>query len=226
MLSAKIGHESVRVADFTHLPGPARFLAFMPQWEFLDFLSGEARKYPTFHLAMKCEVESLGAPIDVLWMKLSCSPFDPAEPFVRFGAGYIFIAIDREHDYQCGLVIVKGSFDAIQSLGLDSFRARIAAAAPRFAGRVAELATWDDVKLLTVAVDRLRHWAKPGLLCIGDAAHAMSPLGGVGINLAIQDAVATANILSGPLREGTLSLAHLEQVQRRRLLPTRVIQRG
>jgi 2-polyprenyl-6-methoxyphenol hydroxylase-like FAD-dependent oxidoreductase len=271
-LAAQVGEATVRIADFTHLPTRCRFLAFMPQWDFLDFLADEARRYPAFRLQMRAEatglieqsgrvvgvrastaagpltvpadlvvaadgrnsvirdqaglpVEELGAPMDVLWFSLSRRPQDGGQTMGRFDTGQIFIMIDRGEHWQCGFVIPKGRFDEIRAAGLPAFRERVARLAPVLRAQMNEIGTWDDVKLLTVRVDRLTRWYRPGLLCIGDAAHAMSPIGGVGINLAIQDAVAAANILAGPLRRGTVMDEHLEQVQKRREWPTRVTQR-
>ena len=170
-------------------------------------------------------VTELGAPIDVLWFRLSRHPSDPRETIGRFDRGRIVVMINREEYWQCGFVVRKGSIDEIHRCGLPAFRAEIARIAPFLADRLGELADWDAVKLLTVRVDRLPTWYRPGLLCIGDAAHAMSPVGGVGINLAIQDAVATANLLAAPLRAGGVTVDHLRRVQRRRELPTRVTQR-
>ncbi|MFO1056090.1 MAG: FAD-dependent oxidoreductase [Dongiaceae bacterium] len=270
---AEAGGLTVPVADFGHLPTRCRFIAFMPQWDFLDFLAGQARRFPGFALRMEAEatglieeggrvaglaartpagplevrarlvvgadgrhstvrqaaglpVRELGAPIDVLWFRLSHRPDDPAVTMGRFVAGGIFILIDRGAHWQCGYVIPKGGFEAIRGEGLESFRARIARLAPFAADRLAaELADWEPVKLLTVRVDRLSRWWQPGLLCIGDAAHAMSPVGGVGINLAIQDAVAAANLLAGPLRTGAPLEPAMARLQRRRTLPVRVTQR-
>jgi 2-polyprenyl-6-methoxyphenol hydroxylase-like FAD-dependent oxidoreductase len=271
-LHVGIGGATYRVADFGHLPEHCRFVAFMPQWDFLDFLAERARRYPTFTLKMRAEatdlieeggtvvglrastpegpldvraelvigadgrhslvraragldVEELGAPIDVLWFRLSRRPDDREETLGRFEAGHIFIMIDRGEHWQCAFVIPKGTLDRLKAEGLPAFRNSVAALAPGVADRVGELADWDAVKLLTVQVDRLARWHRRGVLCIGDAAHAMSPIGGVGINLAVQDAVAAANILAGPLREGRLTHDHLARVQRRRELPTRLTQR-
>jgi 2-polyprenyl-6-methoxyphenol hydroxylase-like FAD-dependent oxidoreductase len=270
-LTIRFGDTALRVGDFTHLPGPARFLAFMPQSDFLNFLADEAKRYPTFALEMNTEVvdlvydgrrvagvfarsphetlevradlvvgsdgrtstvreraalplRDLGAPIDVLWMRLSRRPDDPPDGFGNIAPGGILITINRNDYYQCAFVIRKGGWDVIRDAGLEAFRTRVAALAPFLADRVGELASWDDVRMLTVRVDRLRRWYRPGLLCIGDAAHAMSPVGGVGINLAIQDAVATANALAGPLRRGRVSSRRLRAIQRRRELPARIIQ--
>jgi len=271
-LSAYIGEVEVPVADFTHLPTHCRFIAFMPQWDFLDFIAEHARRYPAFHLRMEAEatelleeqgrvigvraataggtvevrakltvgadgrhstvrqrgglqVQDLGAPIDVLWMRLSRRPTDPDQPLGRIGSGRFFVMLYRGDYWQCGYVISKGGIEEIKQKGLASFREAIVETAPFLRDRVDELADWDDIKLLTVVVDRLRCWYREGLLCIGDASHAMSPVGGVGINLAIQDAVATANILAGPLRQGSVTTADLRKVQRRRELPTRLTQR-
>ena len=271
-ISAVVGDTEVAIADFTRLPTQCRFVAFMPQWDFLDFLADHARAYPGFDLRMRAEVtdlieeggrvvgvhaktpegmleirtdlvvacdgrhstirerrrlamEDIGAPMDVLWMRVSRRPDDREQPLGRFGAGGIFIMLDRGEYFQCALVIPKGGYARLKEQGLEGLREGIAQFAPFIRDRVGELKTWDDLKLLTVAVDRLTHWARPGLLCIGDAAHAMSPIGGVGINLAVQDAVAAANILAAPLRDGLLELRHLEAVQRRRELPVRLTQR-
>jgi 2-polyprenyl-6-methoxyphenol hydroxylase-like FAD-dependent oxidoreductase len=258
-------------ADFRSLPTKCKFIALMPQWDFLDFVAGHAKQYPTFRLLMRAEatgllreggrvagvvahtpggplevragltvgcdgrhstvrdraglpVTDLGAPMDVLWMRLSRKPGDPELPGGRFDAGRIFVMICRGDYWQCAYVIPKGAHEEVKARGIEAFRADVAAAAPLLADRVGELRSWDDVKLLTVKVDRLRKWWRPGLLCIGDAAHAMSPVGGVGINLAIQDAVATANILAAKLKTGTVSDADLAAVQRRRTLPTQLTQ--
>jgi 2-polyprenyl-6-methoxyphenol hydroxylase-like FAD-dependent oxidoreductase len=169
-------------------------------------------------------VEDLGAPIDVLWMRLSRRPSDGSEPLGRMGAGKIFVMIDRGDYWQCAYVIPKGAAEDLKARGIEAFRALIVELAPAFRDRVEELRSWDDISLLTVKVDRLRKWHRPGLLCIGDAAHAMSPVGGVGINLAIQDAVAAANRLAEPLRAGTVTEDDLAAVQRRRMFPTQATQ--
>jgi 2-polyprenyl-6-methoxyphenol hydroxylase-like FAD-dependent oxidoreductase len=170
-------------------------------------------------------VEEFGAPMDVLWFRLSRRISDPVDPMGRFDTGRIFIMINRGEYWQCGFVIAKGSRDQLQARGLEAFRGAITQSAPFVSDRVHELQDWDSIKLLTVQVDRLRQWSCPGLLCIGDAAHAMSPIGGVGINLAVQDAVATANLLAEPLRAGRLSSEELSRVQKRREWPTRMTQR-
>ncbi len=270
-LGAQIGDDFVNVADFTHLPTHCRFLALMPQWDFLDFVTENARRYPTFKLLMEAEVtalieengrvngvraetpdggltvradlvvgadgrhstvresagfvvDDLGAPMDVLWMRLSRHADDPGQTLGRIDAGSILVMLNREDYWQCAFVIAKGGFDEIRRRGLPAFREQIARLVPYLRERTLELRDWDDVKLLSVAVDRLRVWCRPGLLCIGDAAHAMSPIGGVGINLAIQDAVAAANILAAPLRQGMVSEDDLGAVQRRREFPTRATQ--
>jgi 2-polyprenyl-6-methoxyphenol hydroxylase-like FAD-dependent oxidoreductase len=170
------------------------------------------------------EGDDLGAPIDVLWMRLSRRPSDAAEPLGRIGAGKMLVMLDRGDYWQCAYVIPKDGFEALKSKGLEAFRAAVVELAPEMRDRVQDLKSWDDIKLLTVKVDRLRKWHRPGLLCIGDAAHAMSPVGGVGINLAIQDAVAAANRLAGPLRTSTVTENDLAQIQRRRAFPTRATQ--
>jgi 2-polyprenyl-6-methoxyphenol hydroxylase-like FAD-dependent oxidoreductase len=271
-LTGQVGRFEVVIAEFSHLPTRCKFIAFMPQWDFLNFLAAQAARYPGFNLRVCTEamdlieesgrvvgvravgpegpievsadlvigadgrgsivreraglaVRELGAPMDVLWLRISRRDSDPTETMGRFDVGRIFIAINRGEHWQCGYVIPKGSLEDIRARGLDAFRAGVATLAPYLADRVGELSGWDDVKLLTVQVDRLDRWYRPGLLCIGDAAHAMSPVGGVGINLAIQDAVATANLLVEPLRTGQVTAEHLRLVQKRRELPTRLTQR-
>ncbi|MCB0347025.1 MAG: FAD-dependent oxidoreductase [Bdellovibrionales bacterium] len=271
-ISASVGGEMIPVADFSHLPTHCKYIAFMPQWDFLNFIAEQGRKYSCFNLHMQSKVvdllhengqicgvkaetpegplevhaqltvgadgrtsivreraelkvNNIGAPIDVLWMKLPRSESDPDQPMGHFDRGRIFIAIYRGDYWQCGFVIRKGSLDIIKSRGLDSFRRDIAAIVPFMANRLETLSSWDDIKLLTVSVDRLKCWHRAGLLCIGDAAHAMSPVGGVGINLAIQDAVAAANLLHAPLLSGNVSEADLAKVQQRRKFPTAATQR-
>jgi 2-polyprenyl-6-methoxyphenol hydroxylase-like FAD-dependent oxidoreductase len=273
-LTGQIGDTTLTLADFTHLPVRSKFLAFMPQWDFLDFLAGKARVYPTFQLEMQSEAtglcfdgdrvtgvrvrtstgerdilgelvvgadgrrsiireaaglqpEDFGAPMDVLWMRISRQPNDPGQVLGRVDYGHIFVMLDRGDYWQCGLVVAKGALEEIKQRGLPVLRDDIRRLAPFLGDRVDEVKSWDDIKLLTVQVDRLRKWYRQGLLCIGDAAHAMSPVGGVGINLAIQDAVAAANFLVPALREtGTVSESVLEKIQKRRELPTRIIQDG
>ncbi|MEA2721479.1 MAG: hypothetical protein QOJ39_3343 [Candidatus Eremiobacteraeota bacterium] len=267
----QVGDMTVTIADFSHLRTACRFIALMPQWDFLSFIAEHGRRYPTFRVLMRAEVtelieeggtvagvrattpdgplelranlvigadgrhstvreraglevRDLGAPIDVLWMRLSKHPDDTSITLGRFTAGQVFVTLDRGDYWQCAYVIPKGGFDAVRARGLAALRADVADVAPMMRDRVGELRDWDDIKLLTVSVDRLRRWYRPGLLCIGDAAHAMSPIGGVGINLAIQDAVATANILAEPLRNGSVTVRDLAAVQRRRTFPVRVTQ--
>lgn len=271
-LYAQVGNETFTVADFTHLPTHAKFLAVMPQWDFLNFLARQGARYPNFSLRQRTEatdliaeggrivgvraktpsgpleiradlvvgtdgrhslvraksglqVEDLGAPMDILWFRISRRASDPAETMGRFAKGGMFVLINRGEHWQCGLVIAKGSIERIHAAGLPSFRADVTERCPFTADRIGEIRDWDDVKLLTVAVNRLPLWHKPGVLCIGDAAHTMSPVGGVGVNLAVQDAVAAANILAAPLREGRVTEADLARVQKRRTFATRIIQR-
>jgi 2-polyprenyl-6-methoxyphenol hydroxylase-like FAD-dependent oxidoreductase len=271
-IGAQIEDFAVTIADFSHLPTHSKFIALMPQWDFLNFIAEKAKAYSQFHLLMEAEVTGLleengrvvgvsaktpqenlevradltvgadgrhstarekaglqgidlGAPIDVLWMRLTRLPSDPSQTLGRIRAGKILVMLDRGDYWQCAYIIPKGAFDAVREKGLPSFRQDIARIAPFMDSRTNEITDWSNVKLLTVAVDRLRQWWCPGLLCIGDSAHAMSPVGGVGINLAIQDAVAAANILAQPLLERTVSDKHLRRVQKRRTFPTRMIQR-
>ncbi|HEY3566628.1 MAG TPA: FAD-dependent oxidoreductase [Thermoanaerobaculia bacterium] len=272
-LKVAVGDQEYDGPDFSHLPTRCKFIALMPQWDFLNFLAEQGKRYPAFHLLMKAEVTDLieesgrvagvraktdegdlevradlvvgadgrhstvrqragmqvddfGVPIDVLWFRLSKSIEEPSQVLGRIRNGKILVTIDRGDYFQCGLIIPKGAFDEIRRQGLEAFRAGIVSAAPFLADTVHELKDWDQVKLLTVQVNRLRRWYRPGLLCIGDAAHAMSPAGGVGINLAVQDAVATANLLAGKLRQGTVTEADLRRVQERREMPVRRIQAG
>jgi 2-polyprenyl-6-methoxyphenol hydroxylase-like FAD-dependent oxidoreductase len=266
----QIGRERFNAADFTHLPTRCKFIAFMPQWDFLDFLAEKAKKLPNFHLMMEAEatellrdgmrvtgvvartkigecnisatltigadgrhsilrersglpVKDLGAPIDVLWLRLKRRPGDD-DNFVlgRVEAGQVLVMLYRGDYWQCALVIPKGGYDGLRKNGLEAFRKRVAMLAGR--DDAEEIASWDDLKLLTVSVDRLTRWHLPGLLFIGDAAHAMSPIGGVGINLAIQDSVAAANILAGPLRRECVTDRDLARVEKRRRFPTWAIQ--
>lgn len=263
---------AVMIGEFSHLPTRCKFVALMPQWDFLNFIAEQGKKYPRFNLRMEAEVVDLveengrvagvrartpqgdlevradltvgadgrhsivrekagfqvidvGAPIDALWMRLPRQPGDPNQTLGRVKAGKILVMLDRGDYWQCAYVIPKGAFEAIRQKGLPGFREEIAGIAPFLRGRTDELKDWNDIKLLSVAVDRLRTWSRAGLLCIGDAAHAMSPVGGVGINLAIQDAVAAANILAAPLLRREVSVERLAEVQRRREYPTRMTQR-
>ena len=271
-LSAEIGGRTVTIADFSRLPVRNRFIAFMPQWDFLTFLSEHAKTYPNFRIVMRArvtslleeegritgleaetpegtisiraklvvgadgrnsvvremarlEVESFGAPSEVVWMKLSKQPGDPREAMGHAGPRQGFVLIDRGNYWQCGYVIRRGTFADIREKGIAAFRQIVAEVSPLPADRVQEIRSFDDTHLLTVRIDRLKQWWRPGLLCIGDAAHAMSPIGGVGVNLAVQDAVAAANILSRPLREERLSDADLAAVERRRSFPTKATQK-
>ena len=271
-INAMFGDLEFTVADFSHLPTQCRYVAFMPQWDFLNFLVEVGSQYSTFHVRMSAEVtdlierdgaviglhadtpagplevratlvvgadgrhsivrkraglsvEEFGAPMDVLWFRLSRKPNDPVDPMGRFDTGRIFIMFNRGDYWQCGFVIAKGSLAEVRAQGLPLFRESVAKLAPFAADRVHEVQDWEPIKLLTVQVDRLRQWYRPGLICIGDAAHAMSPVGGVGINLAIQDAVATGNLLWKPLRNGHVTEAGLAKVQARRAWPTEMTQR-
>ena len=262
----------VPIADFSHLPTRCKFIAFMPQWDFLNFLAGHAKQFPTFALHMQHEVADLiienervvgvrvktpegerdmradlvigadgrhaithtrgklelrefGVPIDALWTRLSKREDDPKQSLGFFRSGKLLVLLDRDDYFQVGFIIPKGTLDEIKQRGFPAFHNDIVEMAPFLKDRIAELDDWSKIRLLTVQINRLRHWARDGLLCIGDSAHAMSPAGGVGINLALQDAVATANLLAAKLKAGTVSLADLEQVQARREWPVRVIQR-
>jgi 2-polyprenyl-6-methoxyphenol hydroxylase-like FAD-dependent oxidoreductase len=186
---------------------------------------GADGRHSILRAAAGLSVDELGAPMDVLWFRISRRPEDPGDTMGRFETGQIFIFINRGEYWQCGCVIPKGSIEQLKEQGVEAFRARVAKNAPFAAGRTSEIADWSSINLLTVRVDRLRRWHRPGLLCIGDAAHAMSPIGGIGINLAIQDAVAAANLLAGPLAEDRLTEEDLERVQHRRELPTRITQK-
>lgn len=261
----------VEVADFSSIKAACKFIAFMPQWHFLDFLTLAARSLPTFSIEMAAQVtglledggrvsgvraetadgpldvrarlvigadgrastvracaglkvENIGAPIDVLWFRLPRESDSVDAPLLNAGPGHIVITIDRGDYNQCALVIPKGGAQAVKARGLDAFRTTIAATAPRLAASLDAIKDFAEVKLLTVVVDRLQRWSRPGLLMIGDSAHAMSPIGGVGINLAIQDAVAAANLLAGPLAAGALTAGDLEAVRKRRLWPVRATQ--
>ena len=271
-LSGVIGGVNVKLADFRHVRAHCRFIALMPQWDFLDFLASHAKRYANFRLLMEAEATGLieeggrisgvvadtqdgrlelradlvvgcdgrhslirdraglpltefGVPIDVLWMRLSKSPGDSPTTLGRIAAGRIFVTLDRGDYWQCALVISKDGAENLRAEGLEAFRQSILKVAPSFADRVGEIQSWDQVKLLTVKVNRLREWCRPGLLCIGDAAHAMSPVGGIGINLAIQDAVAAANSLAPVFARGSVpSLDDLKRVQQRREFPTKMTQ--
>lgn len=271
-LHAEIGGKDITIADFSKIPARCRFIAFMPQWEFLDYIAREAAKYPNFRLIMSArvidlteqdgtvtgfsattanetirinarlvigadgrnsvvrakaglEVENFGSPSEILWMKLSHAPNDPPYTMGHGGPRQGFVMIDRGDYWQCGYVLRKQTFADVQQSGLNAFRQAVANVSPLPADRMDEIRTWDDVHLLSVRIDRLKTWWKPGLLCIGDAAHAMSPIGGFGVNLAIQDAVAAANILTIPLKENKDLSPYLAAVEARRRFPTRATQK-
>ena len=273
VLSVTTDFGDFTLADFRRVPGRFQFLAFMPQWDFLDFVVDQARRLPGFELRMEAEALDVlsdggrvtglryrdragqvrqvrarltvaadgrdarlrrsaglrpvefGAPVDVLWFRLPRRPTDPPT-FGRLAARHLLVLIDRGAYWQIAFVIPKAAGQEPHQVDLEGLRASLAELVPFLADRVGELRDWDDVRRLRVQVDRLRRWFRPGLLCIGDAAHAMSPIGGVGINLAVHDAVAAANRLARPLGDGTLSTRHLARVQLRRLLPTVVVQRA
>jgi 2-polyprenyl-6-methoxyphenol hydroxylase-like FAD-dependent oxidoreductase len=270
-LAAEFGDIRVKIADFSRVPTPCKFVALMPQWDFLNFLADKGRRFRALTVMMSAEVtglmetggrvvgvyvtapggllevradlvvgcdgrtstvraasglvvRDLGAPIDVLWFRLSKRSGDPEQVLARLGRDKMMVTIDRTDYWQCAYVIGKGGIAHVHAAGLPAFKAAVADGARFLADRVDELKSFDDIKLLSVSVDRLTTWSKPGLLCIGDAAHAMSPVGGVGINLAIQDAVATANLLAAKLRAGILKDGDLDAVRRRRLFPVKVVQ--
>src|SRR6202050_2509260 len=218
-IGVQINDVHATIADFTHLPTHCKFIALMPQWDFLNFLADHAKRYPEFNLRMRAEVTDLilegdrvigvraksqFGPFDVLSSRISRKPTDPVQTLGPIDSGRVLVQIQRNEYWQCAFVIPKGGFDAICERGLPAFREEIARLSPYLRERVDELKTWDDIKLLTVVVDRLKQWHRPGLLCIGDSAHAMSPIGGVGINLAIQDAVAAGNILAPAFQRGAV----------------------
>jgi 2-polyprenyl-6-methoxyphenol hydroxylase-like FAD-dependent oxidoreductase len=269
--AAEIGGTRVKIADFARVATPFKFVALMPQWDFLNFMADRGRRFPALKVMMSAQVTSLietagrvvgvkatapdgplevratlvvgcdgrsstvrtasglvvqdlGSPIDVLWFRVSKKPGDPEQVLGRLGADKMIVTIDRTDYWQCAYVIGKGGIERVHAAGLEAFKAAVADGAHFLSDRVDELKSFDDIKLLSVSVDRLTAWSKPGLLCIGDAAHAMSPVGGVGINLAIQDAVATANLLAQKLKAETLQDEDLDSVRRRRLFPVKVIQ--
>lgn len=270
-LGVILGDSLFDVADFRYVPVTCKFVALMPQWDFLNFLSAKAKKFPSFQLLLQYEATDLvrdgeritgvvvqkqgreikiradlvvgcdgrhshtrsaaglevienGVPIDVLWFRISRTPSDSAQVLGNVNYGKALILINRSDYFQAGLIVKKGTYDEIKARGIDALRADIRQIAPYLGERVNELHDWEQIKILTVQINRLRRWYRPGLLCIGDAAHAMSPAGGVGINLAIQDAVAAANLLTGPLQERCVPVAALAAVQKRRDFPTRVTQ--
>jgi 2-polyprenyl-6-methoxyphenol hydroxylase-like FAD-dependent oxidoreductase len=271
-LTGTVGSARLALADFSRIKTHCKFIALMPQWDFLNFLAAEAQRLPDFTLIMSAEAQDLvrqgdrvigvqadtsdgplvvnailtvaadgrhsilrsraqlavrdiGAPIDVLWFRVARDPSAEIEAgFGHIAAGKVLVTLDRGDYWQCAYVIPKGTVEAVKARGLDAFRRDVGTLAPALQAHVGDVRSWDDVKLLSVAIDRLEHWAIPGLLCIGDAAHAMSPIGGVGINLAVQDAVATANLLADPLRDGRLTDTAVARIQRRRAFPMRIIQ--
>lgn len=270
--SIEMGSRRIQVVDLRHLPTRCKYIALMPQWDFLSFLAKQGSRYETFDLHMQAEAtdiieeegrivgvrartpqdeltiradlvvgcdgrhstlrakarlesDDLGAPMDALWFRVSRKQSDPAETFGHIDAGAMLVMLDRGEYWQCAYIIPKGQFERIKSDGIATFRNRISALSPFLTERITELTAFDDVKLLTVTVDLLRQWWRPGLLLIGDAAHAMSPIGGVGINIAVQDAVATANHLAVTLRTGQVKPADLQAVQQRRIWPARMTQR-
>ncbi len=272
-LHAEIGDQKVTIADFSWLPVKNRFIAFMPQWDFLNFLAGKAGQFENFRLLMNApatdliqdggkvrglmvetpegpltiqadlvigadgrnsvirekaglEIQRFGVPTEVVWMRLSKQPGDPQETMGHAGPQQGFVLIDRGDYWQCGYVVRKGSYAEFKEKGLDVFRARVAEVCPLPRERLSEIQSWDDAWLLTVRIDRLKQWWKPGMICIGDAAHAMSPIGGVGVNLAIQDAVAVANVLIPVLSSRrAITDAHLAEIEKRRSFPTKATQR-
>ncbi|MFZ2078512.1 MAG: FAD-dependent oxidoreductase [Xanthobacteraceae bacterium] len=271
-LSLQVGNRRIRLIDLTHLPTQCKYIALMPQWDFLNFLAEHGRRYSQVDLRMRAEATDLiesgdrivgvrvktpdgeltvhadlvvgcdgrhstirekaglqtddyGAPMDVLWFRVTRRDTDGADVFGHIAAGALLVMLDRGDYWQCAYVIPKGGIDRVTANGIEAFRNRVVALSPFLADRIGELRSFDDVKLLSVMVNRLRQWWRPGLICIGDAAHAMSPIGGVGINIAVQDAVAAANRLAPPLQAGTMSSGHLQAVQARRDFPARMTQK-
>jgi 2-polyprenyl-6-methoxyphenol hydroxylase-like FAD-dependent oxidoreductase len=271
-LSLQIGKRRMRLIDLTHLPTQCKFIALMPQWDFLNFLADQGRRYREFDLRMRAEATELieegdrvagvrvrtpdgeltvhadlvvgcdgrhstmrekaglqaddyGAPMDALWFRITRRDSDGADVFGHIEAGALLVMLDRGDYWQCAYVIPKGGIDRVKANGIEAFRNRVVALSPFLADRIGELKSFDDIKLLSVMVNRLRQWWRPGLICIGDAAHAMSPIGGVGINIAVQDAVAAANRLAAPLKAGTMISGHLQAVQARRDFPARMTQK-
>src|SRR5690242_8323195 len=271
-MSMQIGHDHITIGHFEHLPTQCKFIALMPQWDFLNFLADQGRRYREFDLRMRAEATDLiedggrvagvrirtpdgeltvhadlvvgcdgrhstlrekaglptdeyGVPMDVLWFRITRHDSDGADVFGHIEAGALLVMLDRGDYWQCAYVIPKGGIDRVQASGIEAFRNRVVALSPFLADRIGELKSFDDVKLLSVMVNRLRQWWRPGLICIGDAAHAMSPIGGVGINIAVQDAVAAANRLAAPLKAGATTSGHLQAVQARRDFPARMTQK-
>jgi 2-polyprenyl-6-methoxyphenol hydroxylase-like FAD-dependent oxidoreductase len=270
-LTGQVGEEHLMMVDFRHLPTHCKFIALMPQWDFLNFLAEHGKRYKTFDLHMETEAtdlieengrviglrakapggmiairadlivgadgrhstvrdkagfksEDYGAPMDVLWFRVSRKQTDSTDTFGHIEAGRLMVTLDRGDYWQCAFVIPKGGIEQVKAKGLDAFRDSVVDMSPFLKDRIGELKSWNDIKLLSVTVDRLPKWWRPGLICIGDSAHAMSPIGGVGINVAVQDAVAAANRLAAPLRAGNLTSADLQAIQERRTLPVRFTQ--
>jgi 2-polyprenyl-6-methoxyphenol hydroxylase-like FAD-dependent oxidoreductase len=270
-MDGKFGEASIRMADLSRLNVKYPFIAFMPQWDFLNFLRESGKRFASLKVLMnadatdlvwsgdtvvgvqadtpegpveiradltigcdgrhsivreraRLEVEEIGAPMDVLWFRAGKRADESESVFGRIEAGKMMVTFDRGDYWQCAYVIDKGQYDAVRARGLDAFLADVVSMAPILKSGVSDVKTWDDVKLLTVAINRLKRWTRPGLLCIGDAAHAMSPVGGVGVNLAVQDAVATANLLAAKLAAGCPAESELDTVRRRREFPVRMTQ--
>ena len=267
----QFGDEHLTIVDLTHLPTHCKYIALMPQWDFLNFLAEHGKRYRSFDLRMRTGAADLieedgrvvglranapdgdlsiradlvvgcdgrhstvrekaglksddyGAPMDVLWFRLPRRDSDQSATFGHIETGRMMVMLNRGDYWQCAFVIPKGGIERVHAAGLDTFRRAVAEMSPYLADRVGMLRSFDDVKLLTVTVDRLRRWWRPGLICIGDAAHAMSPIGGVGINLAIQDAVAAANRLAMPLKSGAVGDEDLRAIEARRMFPVRFTQ--
>jgi 2-polyprenyl-6-methoxyphenol hydroxylase-like FAD-dependent oxidoreductase len=270
-LSVQVGEQRVRIIDLTHLPAHCKYIALMPQWDFLNFLADHGRRYKQFDLRMRAEAtdlieeggrivglrantpdgelviradlvvgcdgrhstvrekaglrsEDYGVPMDVLWFRVTRSNNDGNDVFGHIEAGTMLVMLDRGDYWQCAFVIPKGGIERVKASGIEAFRNRVVELSPFLADRIGEIKSFEEVKLLSVAVDRLRQWWRPGLICIGDAAHAMSPIGGVGINIAVQDAVAAANRLAAPLKAGRVTDNDLQAIQQRRTFPARMTQ--
>jgi 2-polyprenyl-6-methoxyphenol hydroxylase-like FAD-dependent oxidoreductase len=270
-MDGKFGGTSIRIADLSRLKVKYPFIAFMPQWDFLNFLRESGKRFPSLKVMMNAdatdliwsgdgvvgvqadtpdgaidiradltigcdgrhsivrqranlEVNDIGAPMDVLWFRAGKRTGETESVFARVEPGKMMVTFDRGDYWQCAYVIAKNRYDAVKARGLDAFRDDVVSMAPILKSGISDVKTWDDVKLLTVAINRLERWTRPGLLCIGDAAHAMSPVGGVGVNLAVQDAVATANLLAAKLATGCPDENELDAVRRRREFPTRMTQ--
>ena len=270
-MDGKFGATTIRVADLGRLNVKYPFIAFMPQWDFLNFLRERAQQFASLKVVMNTnatdliwsgdtvigvkadtvdgpveiradltigcdgrhsivrgraglEVEEIGAPMDVLWFRAGRQANESESLFARVETGKMLVTFDRGDYWQCAYVIAKGQYVAVKARGLEAFRSDVIGMAPVLASGMSDVKTWDDVKPLTVAINRLKRWTRPGLLCIGDAAHAMSPVGGVGVNLAVQDAVATANLLAEKLTTGCPSEPELDAVRRRREFPVKMTQ--